>query len=197
MTYKSEFFPTKISCCRLQISSDEEEDEEDGETASYDVSGRYDKSSPKGKRKREKSRSPTPPPSLSEHQIQSARQLVRYIYFTSNVPNVLTQRCSQALSTQTQTRARSPTYLRDEYDDDLSTPLNPELARIAAQVKKKGVPADKDQNQSSSGEPSIVTITIRWKKHPENPMESSWTQNFPVKRVCSSLEFLTFCFAKL
>ncbi|KAG1906540.1 uncharacterized protein F5891DRAFT_1002779 [Suillus fuscotomentosus] len=118
--------------------------------------------SPPRKRKRDRSRSKsiTPPPQLPIHQLNNARALVR-----------------QALAVAPR-RAPSPIEIPDDPTD--TSDLNPELAKIAEEVRRRAVTTKNTPEQG--GGPELVIIKVRWQPHPLNTAGAKDVWNFKMKR---------------
>ncbi|CAL1712428.1 unnamed protein product [Somion occarium] len=119
------------------------------------------------KRQRSRSKSITPPPELPEETLQNARERVRRML--------------------NQGRAQSPTYVADESVDNLD--LDPELAKIAAQVKhdaerQRSVDPihSRGVTPAMEGGPETVTIKVKWKYHPLNQADQPQIWGFKMKR---------------
>ncbi|KAJ3513491.1 hypothetical protein NLJ89_g2912 [Agrocybe chaxingu] len=118
-------------------------------------------STPNGKRfgkrkRRSRSRSITPPPALPQHQIQSAKDLVR--------------RTLQAAA-----RPPSPTVI--DLDPDESTDtfiLQPELNALAQEIAEQARRASSQAPEVTSGDE--VVITVKWQPHPldTNGRKEEW-----------------------
>ncbi|TDL23254.1 hypothetical protein BD410DRAFT_787583 [Rickenella mellea] len=124
-------------------------EDEDDEVVALDETPRAKGSdtTPKGKRKRRsRSRSITPPPPVPSYQLLHARNIVR-----------------QALETP---RAPSPTLVRD--DDTENVELDPELAIIAAAVKKGSSSHLAEQRSTDSSSGPEVEIKYKWIPHPQD-----------------------------
>ncbi|KAG2155909.1 uncharacterized protein EDB93DRAFT_1128794 [Suillus bovinus] len=141
------------------LSSDNEEDEFEIMENTSKVSD--DDTSPrKRKRDRSRSKSITPPPQLPVHQLNNARALVR-----------------QALAVAPP-RAPSPIEIPDDLTD--TSDLNPELAKIVEEVRKRAV-ATKNTPEQGGG-PELVIIKVRWRPHPLNTAGVKDVWNFKMKR---------------
>lgn len=141
------------------LSSDNEED--DFEITENTPNVPHNDTPPR-KRKRDRSRSQsiTPPPQLPIHQLNNARALVR-----------------QALAVAPP-RALSPFQIPDDPAD--TSDLNPELAKIAEQVRRRAV-ATKNTPEQGGG-PELVIIKVRWQPHPLNTAGAKDIWNFKMKR---------------
>lgn len=102
---------------------------------------------------------------------------------------MLTHICRRMLN---QGRAQSPTYVADESVDNLD--LDPELAKIAAQVKhdaerQRSVDPihSRGVTPAMEGGPETVTIKVKWKYHPLNQADQPQIWGFKMKRVCGYL----------
>ncbi|KAG1748725.1 hypothetical protein EDB19DRAFT_1905065 [Suillus lakei] len=141
------------------LSSDNEEDDFEITENTPNVSGN-DMSPRKRKRDRSRSRSITPPPQLPIHQLNNARALVR-----------------QALAVAPP-RAPSPIQIPDDPTD--TSDLNPELAKIAEEVRRRAV-ASKNAPEQGGG-PESVIVKVRWQPHPLNTAGAKDVWNFKMKR---------------
>ncbi|KAG2151321.1 hypothetical protein DEU56DRAFT_777312 [Suillus clintonianus] len=141
------------------LSSDNEEDDFEI-TENTPQASRNDASPRKRKRDRSRSRSITPPPQLPIHQLNNARALVR-----------------QALAVAPP-RAPSPIQLPDDPTD--TSDLNPELAKIAEEVRRRAA-ATKNAPEQGGG-PELVIIKVRWQPHPLNTAGAKDIWNFKMKR---------------
>ncbi|KAG1774880.1 hypothetical protein EV702DRAFT_1121630 [Suillus placidus] len=141
------------------LSSDNEEDDFEITENTPKVS-RNDTSPRKRKRDRSRSRSITPPPQLPIHQLNNARALVR-----------------QALAVSPP-RPLSPIQIPDDPMDTCD--LNPELAKIAEEVRRRAV-ATKNTPEQGGG-PELVIIKVRWQPHPLNTAGARNVWNFKMKR---------------
>ncbi|KAG1772354.1 hypothetical protein EDD22DRAFT_860660 [Suillus occidentalis] len=141
------------------LSSDNEEDDFEI-TENTPNASRSDTSDRKRKRDRSRSRSITPPPQLPIHQLNNARALVR-----------------QALAV-TPPRAPSPIQIPDDPTD--TSDLNPELAKIAEEVRRRAA-ATKNTPEQGGG-PELVIIKVRWQPHPLNTSGAKDVWNFKMKR---------------
>lgn len=141
------------------LSSDNEEDDFEITEITPKVS-RNDTSPRKRKRDRSRSRSITPPPQLPIHQLNNARALVR-----------------QALAVAPP-RPLSPIQIPDDPMD--TSDLNPELAKIVEEVRKRAV-ATKNTPEQGGG-PELVIIKVRWQPHPLNTAGARDVWNFKMKR---------------
>ncbi|KAG0704256.1 hypothetical protein DFH29DRAFT_912590 [Suillus ampliporus] len=140
------------------LSSDNEEDDFEI-TENTPKASRNNASPRKRKRDRSRSRSITPPPQLPMHQLNNARDLVR-----------------QALAVAP--RAPSPIQFADDPID--TSDLNPELAKIAEEVRKR-VAATKNAPEQGGG-PELVIVKVRWQPHPLNTAGAKDVWNFKMKR---------------
>ncbi|KAG1745872.1 uncharacterized protein EDB91DRAFT_1119188 [Suillus paluster] len=140
------------------LSSDNEEDDLEI-TENTPKASRNDTSLRKRKRDRSRSKSITPPPQLPIHQLNNARNLVR-----------------QALAVAP--RAPSPIQFADDPTD--TSDLNPELAKIAEEVRRRAVETKNIPEQG--GGPELVIIKVRWRPHPRNPAGAKDVWNFKMKR---------------
>ncbi|EIW80894.1 hypothetical protein CONPUDRAFT_72760 [Coniophora puteana RWD-64-598 SS2] len=116
------------------------------------------------KRKRSRSRSLTPPPELPVHRLMNARNVVR-----------------QAL--QAGGRAPSPTFVGDDSTDTIV--LDPELLKIAEEVKKRTGPSTLiNQNRG----PEDVIMRVKWQPHPLDEAARSETWAYKMKRQSNFIE---------
>jgi hypothetical protein len=114
----------------------------------------------KRKRDRSRSKSITPPPQLPTHQLNNARALVR-----------------QALAVAPP-RTPSPIQIPDDPAD--TSDLNPELAKIAEEVRRRAITSKNTPEQG--GGPELVIIKVRWQPHPLNTAGAKDVWNFKMKR---------------
>jgi hypothetical protein len=94
-------------------------------------------------------------------------------------------------------RPPSPTYTRPAADNSADLDLDPELARIAREVKSRpGVMARaaSGSNQptravSEAVGPEVVTVRVRWRPHPQDPdgREHAWSYQMRRNENFSSL----------
>ncbi|EED79426.1 predicted protein [Postia placenta Mad-698-R] len=118
------------------------------------------------KRPRSRSRSITPPPALPAHALQHARDAIREIM--GIIP-----------------RAPSPTYEEEESADVFE--LDPELARIRAQIRSQSDSFETPASQDTGGPPTVA-VKVRWIPHPQNPAARSDVWGFKLNRViCDNL----------
>ncbi|CAA7262910.1 unnamed protein product [Cyclocybe aegerita] len=118
-------------------------------------------STPNGKRfgkrkRRSRSRSITPPPALPQHQIQSAKDLVRK-------------------TLQAAARPSSPTVIDLDPDESTDTIiLQPELNALAQEIAEQARRGSSQAPEVTSGDE--VVITVRWQPHPldTNGKKEEW-----------------------
>ncbi|KAI0081641.1 hypothetical protein K474DRAFT_1756869 [Panus rudis PR-1116 ss-1] len=128
------------------------------------------------KRQRSRSRSITPPPAVPAATMQFALDTVRQTETLSAVRRMLDIE-----------KPSEPTIVLDESDDEVT--LDPELARIAAQVKSdvlrqqsEGPAFSRGTTPALEGGPEQVAIKVRWKPHPLNETAKSELWEFRMKR---------------
>lgn len=76
-------------------------------------------------------------------------------------------------------RAPSPIEIPDDPTD--TSDLNPELAKIAEEVRRRAVTTKNTPEQG--GGPELVIIKVRWQPHPLNTAGAKDVWNFKMKRV--------------
>ncbi len=153
-------------------------DDEDDDFALQGIENTPNKSKLKRKRQRSRSRSITPPPAIPLHQLQNARNVIRYV-FSGSVLLAVHRVTRQALAAPP--RAASPS----QWDDinDISTDtiiLDPELDRLAKQsaasFRSSPLPREGTSNDT-------VEITVVWKPHPLNEQGKSDKSVFKMNKV--------------
>ncbi|KAF9450560.1 hypothetical protein P691DRAFT_810094 [Macrolepiota fuliginosa MF-IS2] len=148
----------------VELSDDDDDEGSDLEITGGTARGKGRQLQSPNKRKRFKarsrSRSLTPPPEPSAAVLQRARELVR-----------------QHVNVQ---RAPSPTNFEDFEDSTDTIVLDPELERIA-----KAVTSQSGGGQSipqTSGTSETLTISVKWQKHPLNPVEQERLWSYRISR---------------
>lgn len=162
----------------VRLLSEDLSDDSDVELLA-ESSSKEDKSFGKRKRQqRSRSRSITPPPALPSHQIQTAKNVVRYelVYYTLFEYNIEIV-CSQQL--RSTPRPASPTYDPDESTDTII--FQPELTAIAQGLKEQserlGSQAPEDSGQDN------VTVNVKWQRHPLSKAEPKPASEWQMARV--------------
>lgn len=77
-------------------------------------------------------------------------------------------------------RAPSPTYEEEESADVFE--LDPELARIRAQIRSQSDSFETPASQDTGGPPTVA-VKVRWIPHPQNPAARSDVWGFKLNRV--------------
>jgi len=124
-----------------------------------------------GKRQRSRSRSITPAPELADEQMEAVRAKIRRVLAHEDE------------------REPSPSLEFDDTRDSIA--LDPELARIAqevkAQVRRQASAAPEESRGTTpavdiGGGPEIVAIKVKWKPHPLNENGRAESLGFQMKR---------------
>lgn len=76
---------------------------------------------------------------------------------------------------------RTPSPVQHIDDSTDTSDLNPELAKIAEEVRERALAAKSGPEQG--GGPEVVTIKVRWRPHPLNEAGVKDVWGFKMKRV--------------
>jgi hypothetical protein len=131
-------------------------------------------------RSRSRSRSITPPPTLSVHQIEHAKHIVRYACQHCMKYDSYFFLVRQALAKPL--RAPSPTPIISDPVDAI--PLDPELAQIAKAIRNEPSRSNSiTVDPSEINGPEVVTIKVKWHPHPLNLAARPFIWGFKIRRV--------------
>lgn len=132
---------------------------------------------------RRRSISITPPPPVPEQQLRNARELVKCVFIRLGSQRIeFYFLSSQAL--EIKPRSASPVFIEEDSNNDIE--LAPELASIAADMKKKDKQQTSRFDHETTSNTREVKIRIKFMPHPEDDTGVTQVYGMDMRQVSNS-----------